>query len=84
MLARALVKAFFPLVKNKLNQAVLINDSGTRNIPLLSPQAPIYHPPVKRGNDEPAERAPGTLIDGSFYSHTNPRCVTYSYSLLRH
>ena len=64
--ARALVGAFFPLVKNELDRVVSIDDSGTRNIPLLSPKAPIYHPPVKRiNNDEPAEQVPRASIDSS-------------------
>ena len=36
MLAKALVRALFPSVKNELNQAVSINDSGTCDAPLLS------------------------------------------------
>ena len=38
VLARALVGALFSLVKNELNRAVSINDSGIRNAPLLSPK----------------------------------------------
>ena len=36
VLAGALVGALFPSVKNKLNQAVSIDDSGTRDAPSLS------------------------------------------------
>ena len=38
VLAGALVRAFFPSVKNELDRAVLINDSGACNAPLLSPK----------------------------------------------
>ena len=38
VLAGALVGAFFHLVKNKLDQAVSINDNGTCNASLLSPK----------------------------------------------
>ena len=38
MLAAAFVGALLPSVKNELDRAVLINDSGTRNVPLLSPE----------------------------------------------